>query len=141
MEQKKMQDLKSSYKQINMTERQVKEMKKTISNAKKAARTKTMKTARWIAAAAAIAAVLILPPNISREAAYAMSSIPVVGRLVEEVTFRNYQYEDERNIADVNVTTMVTKEDDTDFMKKTKEEINAEIKEITSGGSVAGPYL
>lgn len=130
MDQEKMQRLKDSYNQIQMTKEQVEYMKKSITDAKKVAvKNKKMRRARWIAAAAAIAAILILPPNISKQAAYAMSNLPIVGRLVEAVTFRNYQYEDERHNADVSVPELVA--EDAEQLKKTAEEINQEIKEIT----------
>ncbi|MCI8491220.1 MAG: DUF3298 domain-containing protein [Lachnospiraceae bacterium] len=132
MDQEKMQNLKDSYKQIQMTKEQVEQMKKSISNAKKTTAGKNMRRARWIAAAAAIAAILILPPNISKEAAYAMSSIPIVGRLVDAVTFRNYQYEDDRHSADVTVPELIAEDaTDVEILKKTTDEINQEIKEIT----------
>ena len=95
---------------------------------------------------AAAAAVFVILPNTSMDVAYAMSSIPVVGKLVEAVTFRDYQYEDERNSADVEVPELVVKEDTEENknengtegiiereeqLQKTTEEINREIEEIT----------
>ena len=124
-------------------------------------------------AAAAAAAAFILIPNVSKDAAYAMSRLPIVGGLVEVVTFRDYQYEDDRHHADVNVPELVPNQTLTpvqtpatdqaadsgqtaepnqaagsesakdagtessgnstvqENLKKTTEEINAEIQEIT----------
>lgn len=124
-------------------------------------------------AAAAAAAAFILIPNVSKDAAYAMSRLPIVGGLVEVVTFRDYQYEDDRHHADVNVPELVPNQTLTpgqtpvtdqasdsgqtaepnqaagsesakdagtessgnntvqENLKKTTEEINAEIREIT----------
>lgn len=106
-------------------------------------------------AAAAAAAAFILIPNVSKDAAYAMSRLPIVGGLVEVVTFRDYQYEDDRHHADVNVPELVpnqtlatdqaagsesAKDAGTESsgnstvqenLKKTTEEINAEIQKIT----------
>ena len=54
-------------------------------------------------AAAAAAAALVILPNTSASVAYAMSQVPVLSRLVEVVTFRDYHYEDDRNSADIQV--------------------------------------
>ena len=83
-----------------------------------------------------------------------MENIPILGKLVEVVTFRDYQYEDERNHADIEIPELVpqtfqqdevvsqetgealTQEENTEAvqenLKKTTEEINAEIQKITS---------
>jgi len=47
------------------------------------------------AAAAAVAAVIIIP-NVSPQAAYAMSQIPILGNVIKVVTIREYDYESER---------------------------------------------
>ena len=71
-----------------------------------------------------------------------MEQIPVIGKLVEVVTFRNYQYEDERNQADIevpeivpqSVTDTVAEEASTDVqenLQKSADEINAEIQKIS----------
>ena len=85
-----------------------------------------------------------------------MSKIPVLGKLVEVVTWRDYQYEDEYNIADVDVPELilVEEEDSTENMvskgvageavaeqeamevkkenlQKSMDEINTEIQKIT----------
>lgn len=66
------------------------------------------KTLRFrIAAAAAAAAILIILPNTGAGAAYAMGSIPVVGKLFQAVTFRDYRYESERFDANVEVPQIV----------------------------------
>ena len=64
-------------------------------------------------AAAAAAAALVILPNTSASVAYAMSQVPVLSRLVEVVTFRDYHYEDDRNSADIQVPE-VTVAPDTD---------------------------
>lgn len=99
---------------------------------------------KTISAAAAVTALFILLPNTSKDIAYAMSNIPIVGRLVDVVTFRDYQYQSERNTADITVPELTATENSTDksdyssasteqssSLKKTTEEINQEIKEIT----------
>ena len=60
-------------------------------------------TKRWMAWAAAAVAAFIAVPNISPTAAAAMSDVPVLGALVEIVTFREYTYDDGHSSADVSV--------------------------------------
>mgnify|MGYP000199436916 CR=1 FL=1 len=94
----------------------------------------------WVGAAAAIAAFVILP-NTSPSVAYAMEQIPLLGNLIEVVTFRDYQYSSDRNNADVNVPQLVpetvastekTTEDPVgENLKKSTDEINAEIEKIS----------
>ena len=52
----------------------------------------------WIAAALAL---FVAIPNVSPTAAAAMADIPVLGTIVELVTFRTYTYDDGHNFADV----------------------------------------
>lgn len=54
-------------------------------------------------AAAAVAAVLIILPNIGAGVAHAMGELPVVGKLFQAVTFRDYRYESDRFDANVEV--------------------------------------
>lgn len=87
-------------------------------------------------AAAILAGAFIILPNTSASVAHAMEQIPVVGQLVKVVTFRNYEYESDRNMADIEVPELTLEEgaEDSrvnDNLQKTAEEINAEIKDIT----------
>lgn len=102
---------------------------------KRAARKKTIRN--WgIGVAAAL--VFVALPNTNATVAYAMSNIPVLGKLVEVVTFRDYKYEDERNNADietpelkVNPTELAENTEVQENIEKSTGEINAEIQEIT----------
>lgn len=58
---------------------------------------------RITAAVAAAVAVLVILPNTGAGAAHAMGALPVVGKLFQAVTFRDYQYESDRFDADVEV--------------------------------------
>lgn len=143
----KMENMKQDYREIEMSEEQVEKMKHRMAEARKEKRMKAnQKVMRNFVAAAAVAAVFVAVPNMSAKTAYAMSNIPVIGKLVEVVTFRDYKYESERQNADVKVPELVadtlateqgTEESitaDTEVqanLKKTTEEINAEIQEIT----------
>ena len=57
----------------------------------------------WLVGAAAALAVFVAVPNVSPAAAAAMGEIPVLGAVVRVVTFRDYQYDDGHNFADVHV--------------------------------------
>ena len=77
-------------------------------------------------------------PNTSGTVAYAMGQIPIIGRIVEAVTFRDYKYESDRNTADIEVPEIkvegaVPDSGVQDKLEKTTEEINAEIEKITDG--------
>lgn len=143
--EKKIEAMKSEYEEITMSKEQVEAMKKKILQAKADKNIKKKKRMiQYTAAAAAAVAIFIALPNSSKSVAYAMSNIPIVGKLVEVVTFRDYKYETERQIADVSVPELLadgteTAADKTEAvdretkekLKKTTEEINAEIKQIT----------
>ncbi len=140
MDNEKMKTLKNDYNQIEMSKEQVDKMKKNIENAKKAKVNKNNKHIVFKVSVAAAAAALILIPNISKEAAYAMSHIPVLGKLVEVVTFRDYQYEDDRHKADIEVPELIADQIETESgtekevqknLEKTTKEINTEIQKIT----------
>ena len=155
---KKMDELKNNYMEKEMSPKQVEAMKAAMEKAKadQAKNNKVVVYRRCMAAAAGFAMAFVILPNTSATVAHAMSKIPVLGNLVEVVTFRDYQYEDDRNLANVNVPElalapqedsteeMVTKdlagealmEEDSmqakeETLEKSMEEINEEIQAIT----------
>lgn len=100
---------------------------------------------RWTVAAAACMALFVLLPNTSAGVAHAMSQLPILGRLLDIVTYRDYSYEDERHNAQVTIPEIVvnlpeggggTAPEVQENMEKTVEEINAQIHQI-SGQLVA----
>lgn len=127
---------KELYEKPVMSDKAVLEMKRRIEEGKREKRSmKKMKSIRGLAVAAAVILAIVILPNTSSTVAYAMGNIPVLGGFFKVITFRDYQYEDERNVADV-VVSEVTTEGKVDSSaaetgKKTAGEINAEIKEIT----------
>jgi len=149
----KMEELRQMYEEPKMSVEQLAAMKKKIKEAKMEKRKNNRKKHILCYTAAVAAAVaLVILPNLSEDVAYAMSNIPVVGKLVEAVTFRDYKYESERNNAEIDVPELTVNEteqgteteqlmegmkQETDHsnvqenLKKTAEEINAEIQEIT----------
>lgn len=144
----KMVNVKNRYKAVKMSELQIESMKKSIAKAKREKQRVHQKHIfRNIAVAAAVAAMFVVLPNTSPTIAYAMSNIPVLGKVVKAVTFRDYQYESERYNADIEVPELVLDETEQttgvqqdkeetggqmqENLKKTTEEINAEIRQIT----------
>lgn len=133
----KMEEMKNKYEHFEMSEEQLEAMKKSIADAKNIKQSRKRKRVwRNMAVTAAAVAVFILLPNTSESVAHAMSGIPFVGKLVEVVTFRDYRYESERHTAIVTVPELVpeTLEEqapEDSALKKTTEEINAEIREIS----------
>lgn len=141
--------LEESYKKPQMTKGQVEEMKRRIEEAKMENKREGGKSVwtKVAVSAAAVAAAFVILPNTSASIAYAMEQIPVLGKLVEVVTFREYEYESDRYMADMEVPQLTTQvvtdeivtapEEQTqqngiqENLQKTTEEINAEIQVIT----------
>lgn len=142
MKQENIRDLQKEYEAVSMTEEQLQTMRQKMDRAKLEKR-RERKLLFALKSAAAAAAVFIALPNTSASVAYAMGQMPVIGRLVEAVTFREYHYEDERHSAQINVQAPVVAETQTETsenqeeeasaetLKKTTEEISAEIEAIT----------
>jgi len=136
---KKMENLKEEYTNIKMNEEQKRELMKTMERAKMDKRRKT-NNYKGILAAAAVAAFVVLP-NTSAGVAQAMANIPLLGNLVQVVTFRNYEYTDDRHVADVEIPEVliddtnagVVSEDSKENLQGASKEINAEIRGIADG--------
>lgn len=152
-----MNELKKEYMDKEMSKQQIEAMKGAMEKAKKDQEKsqKVMLYRRCLATAAGFALALIILPNTSKTVAYAMSQIPVLGKLVDVVTFRDYEYEDDRNLADVEVPELViapqeeepeavtrpiageamieeeSLQQKEEELQKSMEEINAEIQAIT----------
>lgn len=138
--EEKLKEIQKEYEGHKMSPEQVMKLKQTIAKAKKDNRHILKSIA---AAAASVVILLAVLPNTSGNVAYAMSRIPILSKWVEVVTFRDYKYENERNDANIEVPEIVpqipTEETaQTELsdpaqqqVKKSADEINAEIKEIT----------
>lgn len=132
MKQGNMEELRREYEAASMSAEQLQKMKQEISRAKMDKRRKEGWSIAVKSAAAMVAAFIILP-NTSAGVAHAMVNIPVVGRIVEVVTFRNYHYEDERHSAVVEVPKLSIEDGETENqVKPAVEEINTEIETITA---------
>lgn len=102
---------------------------------------------RIAVAAAAAVALLVLLPNTGADIAYAMGNLPVLGKLFQAVTFRDYQYESERFNANVEVPQIVVedtgkketgetaaeeeKTEDSQKLQETIEKVNFDIDKVT----------
>lgn len=107
---------------------------------------------RMAIAAAAAAALLVILPNTGADVAYAMGTLPVVGKLFQAVTFRDYRYENERFEANVEVPQIVVEdmgvgeeaetgkeetekeemESGSENVQQTVDEINFDIEQVTN---------
>ncbi|MGN0346078.1 MAG: DUF3298 domain-containing protein [Lachnospiraceae bacterium] len=135
--------MRDEYDSHEMSKEQVRELKKKMKEAIMDNQKK--KVGQWCirvaASVAGIFGVIIILSNSSASIAHAMGQVPVLGKIVDVVTFRNYEYESERNNATVEVPEIVVddivdlseKEDEQvqDNLLQTTEEINAEIQQIT----------
>ena len=138
MTDEKMQLLKESYQEPEMSRKQVDELKSVMKDA--AMENKKNRNRRRIlrltSAAAACAALFVILPNTSAGIAYAMEQMPVIGSLAEAVTFRNYEYKSDRNMAEVempqiNPGQIAADSEVQENLERSAEEINAEIREHT----------
>lgn len=126
--------LRKEYEKHQMTDAQVKQLHRTI---KEAGKMKEKRTGGIRFAVAAVAAGLfVILPNTSGTIAHAMEQIPIIGQLVKVVTFRDYEYESDRNMADIEVPEIKPEEQLEDStlqenIDRTTAEINAEIQSIT----------
>lgn len=136
--EKELQERKKEYLKPQMSEAQLAALRKKMEEAKKMDKRNRNKKrmVRLATAAAALAGIFVILPNTSAGIAHAMEQIPVLGQLVEVVTFRDYNYETDRNIADIQVPEVKVADQTGDSqvqenLSRTAEEINAEIQEIT----------
>lgn len=125
--EKRLMQEKENYQKIPVPE----ELKERLEKA--AGRAGKVRRFRMPATVAAAAALLVLLPNTGVEMAYAMGNIPVIGKLFQAVTFRDYQYESERFSANVEVPQIVVED-----MKENGPDIE-EGQNMESGQKEEGP--
>ncbi len=128
--------LRKEYEKHQMTDAQVKQLYRTIKEAGKMKEKRTGGIRFAVAAAAVAAGLFVILPNTSGTIAHAMEQIPIIGQLVKVVTFRDYEYESDRNMADIEVPEIKPEEQLADStlqenIDRTTAEINAEIQSIT----------
>ena len=143
-----LESVKEEYQKPKMSEEQLEALRQTMQKAKKEVRSEEKKERskiRWaktVATAAACIAAFIILPNTSATVAYAMRQMPVIGPLVKIVTFREYKYEDNRHMANIEVPELGVENTVDEFaladsawvqgkLSQTTGEINEEIQQIT----------
>ena len=106
---KQFEELRKEYLAQKMSVEQIEKMQKEMEAAKrKRRRGKQLVFFRKFAGAAAVLAVTFIAlPNTSLGVARAMENIPLLGKLVSVVTFREYGYEDDKNSALIEVPELV----------------------------------
>lgn len=113
----------------------------TEKNAKENTKRKQKRNSKRYVAGIAVAAALaiIITPNVSANAAYAMSQIPILGNVIKMITVREYNYDSERFEAKIKEAQLVQEEVvendmDSAVKEQTKESlqtINEDIEEMT----------
>ncbi len=134
-----MERLKQTYEEPCMSEEQLRQLKQTIRQAKQENRRDASRRKLWqrCSLAAAAVAAFVLLPNTSPTIAHAMEQVPLLGKLVEIVTIRDYQHEDSRNHASVKVPEILPEKDASvaeevkETLENTLDEINEEISTIS----------
>ena len=139
MEQKDLKAYKEDYESVHMSEDLLEQMKKRMQQAKQETQGKKIiemgkrgnRILKIGATAAAVALVFVALPNTSASVAQAMEQVPVLGNLVSAVTFRDYQYDDGKNMADVDEPKLVAGDTDNANVAQSVTEVNAEIAAIS----------
>lgn len=132
---------KKEYEEIKVPENMKERMEASIARAKKDKRkVKKVKLWKTCTSAAAVLAIVLILPNTSQTAAAAMQQIPLLGNLFKITTVREYQVDEERNMANVKVP-QVEVQDTTDGntdadravqAKESADAINFDIEEETN---------
>lgn len=82
---------------------------------------------KTIGTMAAVLAFLFILPNTNENIAKAMSEVPVIGKVFDLVTFREYKYQDERHEANVKVPEVIAE----DGQSNAAEQVNKSVQEYT----------
>ena len=133
---------KKEYEEIKVPENMKKQMEASIARAKKDKRkVKKVKLWKTCTSAAAVLAIVLVLPNTSQTAAAAMQQIPLLGNLFKITTVREYQVDEERNMANVKVPQVETQntgdgeaadQGTVEQAKATADAINFDIEEETN---------
>lgn len=128
-----MEELKERYLSVEIPNEGIEEMKKKIDMArmdkKRKERFQRFKLSGITVVAAALAFVIL--PNTNADIAHAMSKMPVIGRIVDVVTFEKYTYENENNFANVEIPQISNTQGDSLNGNNVIEQVNKDIKEYT----------
>lgn len=137
-----MKNWKKEYEEIKVPENMKERMEASIARAKMEKRkVKKVKLWKTCASAAAVLAIVLVLPNTSQTAAAAMQQIPLLGNLFKITTVREYQVDEERNMANVKVPQVETQntgdgeaadQGTVEQAKATVDAINFDIEEETN---------
>ena len=137
-----MKNWKKEYEEIKVPENMKERMEASIERAKMEKRkVKKVKLWKTCASAAAVLAIVLVLPNTSQTAAAAMQQIPLLGNLFKITTIREYQVDEERNMANVKVPQVETQntgdgeaadQGTVEQAKATVDAINFDIEEETN---------
>lgn len=124
-----LKDLKAKYFVPEMSGEQIMALRTVMEKAKEENRRQDQKRRfrTCMGAVAAAAVLFVLLPNTSASMCYAMSHIPVIGALVELVTFREYYFTNELVSAEVQVAGLP---EDMEGLEEAASGINEEIRQI-----------
>lgn len=130
------QEIKEQYEALELSGEQVERLKQKMLQAKSENRKERIRrnSRRIMAMAAMLAIILFVLPNTSKTVALAMQQIPVLGDVIELITVRDYEYEDEQHQASIKVGELVLNEfADVQHMEASvKKELLATVKNINS---------
>lgn len=87
-------------------------------------------------AAFAMMTLLVILPNVNPTIAYAMYELPLIGKLFEVVTIRNYEYQDETHEVEIKMPEVIVNEAESEGInelnKESQEFVNLIIEEFES---------
>lgn len=81
--------------------------------------------------AAAAMLVITVMANSNASVAYAMSDIPVLGTIAKVVTFRNYERQDHKMEAKIQVPEIAVEDQEGQVLKEATEDLNQKIQDYT----------
>ena len=133
-DREKIEFLKKDYKNVCMNQEQMYRFNESVERGKK--EKKIIKYSNFFRVAGAVAAaflVISLLANTSKSISYAMENIPVLGNVFKAVTFREYHYEDDKHIADVNVSKLEVNSEGSEHreMETVADKVNADLDKYT----------
>ena len=134
-----LQSLQKEYLKKKMSDEQLSRLKMKMEESKCENRKerRNARITRIAATAAALVIAFITLPNLSPTIAYAMEQMPILGRFVKVVTFRNYEYEDEQHKAELDIPEIVIDDQLQDerirsVLEDTTNEMNSEIQKLSN---------
>lgn len=134
----KLMNFKKEYEKPKMKEEQLEQLKARMdqANAESLQKPSGKSVYRYALVAASFLALCIILPNTSATVAHAMEQIPFIGQFFKVVTFRDYQYDSDKNHADIQVPEIELNEglengELKNELGNSTSQINAEIKNIT----------